>query len=282
MQKKKPFKLRAFISLYMTITSILIAISGIILFIAPPGRIAHWSYWSMLGLTKDEWQGIHIIFTFIIVIAGILHIIYNWKPLVTYLSNKISGSISIRKELTFSLIATVLIFVGTYYQIPPFSTVLNFGETITDSWSEEATEPPIPHAEELTVAEISSQLNLNTKSVIQKLNKNGYAVSDSTATLEELAEKHNVVPSDIYAIINSGNINSSNKISINKNSSYKQGSGYGRKLISEVFTENNLSWEEGVELLKKNNIIVTEDVKLKDIATENKKLPVDIINTLAR
>ena len=71
MPDKKPFKLRAFISVYMTITSILIAISGIILYIAPPGRIAHWSYWSMLGLTKDEWQGIHIIFTFILVVAGI-------------------------------------------------------------------------------------------------------------------------------------------------------------------------------------------------------------------
>jgi len=261
----------------MTVTSIIIAISGIILFIAPPGRIAHWSYWSMLGLTKDEWQGMHISFTFIIIIAGILHIIYNWKPLITYLSNKINGVTSIRKELTLSLILPLFIFGGTYYHIPPFSTVLDFGEAITDSWSEESTEPPIPHAEELTVAEISAQLNLETKSVIQKLNKSGYAVSDSTITLEELAEKYDVVPSYIYAIINSGN---TNKSGMSQSSSYKQGSGYGRKMISEVFKENNLSWEEGVELLKKSSIIVTEDMKLKDIATENKKIPVDIINAL--
>ena len=280
MPQKKPFKLRAFISLYMTVTSIIIAISGIILFIAPPGRIAHWSYWSMLGLTKDEWQGMHISFTFIIIIAGILHIIYNWKPLITYLSNKINGVTSIRKELTLSLILPLFIFGGTYYHVPPFSTVLDFGEAITDSWSEESTEPPIPHAEELTVAEISAQLNLDTKSVIQKLNKSGYAVNDSTTTLEEMAEKYNVVPSDIYAVINSGNKNSTQQTNMNQSSSYKQGSGYGRKMISVVFEENNLSWEEGVELLKKSSIIVTEDMKLKDIATENKKIPVDIINAL--
>ena len=280
MNHKKPFKLRAFISLYMTVTSIIIAISGIILFIAPPGRIAHWSYWSMLGLTKDEWQGIHITFTFIIIIVGILHIIYNWKPLVAYLSNKINGVTSIRKEFTLSLILPLFIFGGTYYHIPPFSTVIDFGEAITDSWSEEASEPPIPHAEELTLAEVSSQLNLNTKSVIQKLSRSGYAVSDSTVTLEELAKKYDVVPSDIYTIINSENKNSAKLTNMNQSSNYKQGSGYGKKLISEVFTENNLSWEEGVKLLKKSNIIVTEDVKLKDIATENRKLPVDIINAI--
>ena len=92
-----------------------------------------------------------------------------------------------------------------------------------------------------------------------------------------MAEKYDVVPSYIYAIINSGN---TNKSGMSQSSSYKQGSGYGRKMISEVFKENNLSWEEGVELLKKSSIIVTEDMKLKDIATENKKIPVDIINAL--
>jgi len=264
----------------MTITSILIAISGIILYIAPPGRIAHWSYWSMLGLTKDEWQGIHIIFTFIIVIAGILHIIYNWKPLVSYLSNKVSGTTSIRKELSYSIVATLLIFVGTYYHVPPFSFVLDLGESITDSWSDGTNEPPSSHAEELTVAEISAQLNLNTKNVMQKLNRSGYSVTDSTITLEVLAEKHGVVPSDIYSIISSGKIGSNNKMGSNPGSSYSQGSGYGRKLISEVFDEHNLTWEEGVKLLNKNGIEVNEDEKLKNIATRNKKLPVDIINAL--
>ncbi|MDA3859753.1 MAG: DUF4405 domain-containing protein [Melioribacteraceae bacterium] len=280
MPNKRPFKLRAFISVYMTITSIIIAISGIILYIAPPGRIAHWSYWAMLGLTKDEWQGIHIIFTFIIIVASVLHIIYNWKLLISYLSNKVSGTRSLRKELTLSVVAILLIFVGTYYHVPPFSYVLDFGEAITDSWSEEATEPPMPHAEEFTVAEISAQLNLKTKSVMQKLNKSGFPVSDSTETLIALAEKYDVVPSDIYSIINSEKSSTNIQIKSNPISSYSQSSGYGRKSISEVFEEQKLTWEEGVKLLKKNGIEVSEDEKLKDIATRNKKLPVDIINAL--
>jgi len=234
----------------------------------------------MLGLTKDEWQGIHIIFTLIIVLASALHIMYNLKTLLSYFSNKVSGKTSIRKELTLSLVATVLIFVGTYYHVPPFSLVLDFGESITDSWADETNEPPSSHAEELTVAEISTQLNLNTKNVMQKLNRSGYSVTDSTVTLEKLAEEYGIVPSDIYSIISSGKIGSNNKMGSNPSSSYSQGSGYGRKMISEVFDEHNLSWAEGVKLLKKNGIEVNEDEKIKNIATRNKKLPVDIINVL--
>ncbi len=277
MKNKKLFNFRAFISLYMTIAFIIMTISGTILYIAPPGRIAHWSYWAMLGFTKDEWQAFHIMFTFIFVLAGILHIIYNWKPLIKYISNKMSGTSTIRKELIYSVIFSAFIFAGTYTEIPPFSTVLDFGESITDSWSDESTEPPVPHAEELTLSEISTQVNLKTQQLMQKLNKNGFSVSDSNQTLQEIAEHYNVVPSDIYKVIN---LNLQKSKSSVTNTKYTPGSGYGRKLLSEVFNENSLSWEEGIQLLKKSGILVSEDGKLKDIATENGKLPVDIINAI--
>lgn len=274
MQKKKKFKLRAFVSLYMTIAFIIMIVSGIILYISPPGRIAHWSYWSLLGLTKAEWQATHIIFTFIFVIAGVLHIIYNWKPLVAYFANKISGTSSIRKELTLSIIFSVFLFVGTYYSIPPFVSVIDFGEEMTDSWSDEQNEPPASHAERYTISELAFNLNLSTNQLVQKLNNNGYEVKDTLQTLELLAKEYDVYPNEIYnKLINSNNINISN-------TKYSSGNGYGRKLLSKVFEDNNISWENGIEKLKKNNIIVTEDGKLKDIATMNQKLPIDIFNAL--
>ena len=277
MKNKKQFNLRAFISLYMTIAFIIMTISGIILYTAPAGRIAHWSYWALFGFTKDQWQAFHIMFTFIFVIAGIFHIIYNWKPLIKYISNKMSGTTSIRKELIYSVLFSVFVFGGTYYKIPPFINVIDFGEYLTDSWSDENTEPPVPHAEELTISEISLQLNLKTNRVMQKLDKNGFTVLDSNKILKEIAEDYNVVPSDIYKVIKEGiKVNSSESAK----SKYTQGSGYGRKLLSDIFKENNLTWEEGIELLKKNGILVSEDGKLKDIATENGKLPIDLINFL--
>jgi len=274
MIKNKKFKLRAFISLYMTIAFFVMAISGIILFIAPPGRIANWSYWSIFGLTKAEWQATHIIFTFVFILATVLHIIYNWKPLITYLASKISGVSSIRKELTLSILFSSFLFLGTYYKVTPFVNLIDFGEEFTNSWGDEKNEPPVAHAERFTISELAIQLNISTDQLVQRLAVNGYVVKDTLQTLETLAEEYSVYPNDIYTTL------ISKDKATNTSSNIKLGSGLGRKKISEIFAENGLTWESGVDLLKEKNIIVLEDARLKDIATEYKILPTDIINSL--
>ncbi|MEN8194095.1 MAG: hypothetical protein ABFS12_14820, partial [Bacteroidota bacterium] len=62
--------------------------------------------------------------------------------------------------------------------------------------------------------------------------------------------------------------------------SFNQGSGFGRKNLSEVLSANNISWEEGVEILKKSGILVEKNIRLKDIADENDVSPIEIINAL--
>jgi hypothetical protein len=44
---------RGFASLLTTFSFIVMSISGILLFIVPQGRIAEWTDWRMLGLTKS-------------------------------------------------------------------------------------------------------------------------------------------------------------------------------------------------------------------------------------
>jgi transcriptional regulator CtsR len=235
----------------------------------------------MLGFTKTEWQGIHTIFTFLFVIAGVFHIYYNWKPLLKYFADKLGGVTSVRSELIAALVFSVAIFAGTYFRIPPFSTLLDFGEEITDSWSNETNEPPIPHAEELTLPELAKQLNSSTIMLINKLQKYNVEVKDSLTTLKILAERYDKTPSNLYNIIKTTGSNKSGA-EVKSEMEYRSGSGYGRMMISKVFKDNNLTWEEGLEMLKKYGIFVSEDAKLKDIATENKKLPIDIINYLKK
>jgi len=63
-------------------------VSGIILYIAPPGRIAKWTSIPIIGLEKYQWQALHTIFTFLFIIANGFHLFFNWKPFLSYLSNK--------------------------------------------------------------------------------------------------------------------------------------------------------------------------------------------------
>ncbi len=276
--KNKKINWRAFTSVYMGFSAFIVIISGIILYLAPPGRVAHWSYWSLLGLTKTEWQALHTIFTFLMIFFVGLHLYYNWKPLMNYLRRKTKESFQLRTEMFIALVLTVLIFAGTYNEIPPFSTVMDFGETLTDSWSSEETEPPIPHAEQLTVGEFARLIKVPEENFINLLERNGYAVKDTSLTLEELAAEYDVTPSKFYELVNERQ--SVAPTTTGGSASYVQGSGFGRKKLSEIFNENNLSWEEGIDILSKSNIKVTTDDKLKNVAEDNNITPIDIIKAL--
>jgi hypothetical protein len=54
------FQWRALTSVLMTLGFVLLAASGIVLFLSPPGRVANWTNWTILGLRKSDWGGVHI------------------------------------------------------------------------------------------------------------------------------------------------------------------------------------------------------------------------------
>ena len=88
-------------------------ISGVFLYLAPAGRIAKWTHIYILGFEKETWQAIHTIFTYIFIIAGGFHIFYNWKPLMSYLKDRVKRNFTLTKELSASFIITIAVFLFT-------------------------------------------------------------------------------------------------------------------------------------------------------------------------
>ena len=270
----KKINWRSFTSIYMGFSFILMAVTGIVLYIAPPGRVAYWSNWFFVGLTKTEWQSVHTIFSFLFVASGIFHIIFNWKPLLNYLRRKAKESLKVRREFVLTSFTVFIIFTGIYFNAPPFNYVMDFGETMTNSWATTETEPPVPHAELLTVSEFAKIIDKNTNELISQFAKNGYVVSDTNETIETLATRYNISPSTLY---NSIKIDKTHNIISTK---YVQGSGIGRKNLSIILKENNIRWEDGIAKLTAAGIKITEDEKIKNIADNNKISPIEIIKVL--
>jgi hypothetical protein len=270
----KKINWRSFTSIYMGFSFILMAVTGIVLYIAPPGRIAFWSNWLFIGLTKTEWQSIHTIFSFLFVISGIFHIIFNWKPLLGYLRKKARESLKIRKEFVLSGFTVFIIFTGVYLDAPPFNYVMDFGENMTNSWTTPETEPPVPHAELLTVSDIARTINKTTNELIMLFTINGYAVIDTNEIINNLAKRYGISPGTLY---NSIKVNKSSNVLLAK---YTQGSGIGRKYLSELLRENNIIWEDGIARLNKEGIKVNEDGKIKNISANNNISPIVIIKAL--
>ncbi len=318
--KKSWIKWRSFVSLYLVISFFMMLISGVIMYLAPPGRIANWSNWSILGFTKKQWIAQHTLFSFLWVITVTFHLIYNWKPIVSYFRERMNSGSKIKRESFFALIVGLFVFFGTFFLIPPFSMVVDFGEYLTDSWGNPTVEPPIPHAEELKLYELASQFGTNFTELSKILKQEGYLATDSNQLVGDFAEKFDKAPSDIFTVVDSKlkesrkivlpqNVdetdNSSNKTSsanenivkseekstktaittinneVKPTTKYVAGSGYGRKMLSEILSENNISWSEGVKRLNANGIKIEKDDNLKEIATENGVLPADLIKAIS-
>ncbi len=272
--KGRKINWRSFVSLYITISMLIMMISGIILYFAPPGRVAYWTNWIFLGLSKTEWQAVHTIFTFIFIGFIGFHIYFNWKPLMHYIKEKTKRGLSLKKELAIATVINVLIFGFTFYEVPPFSTVMEFGEELSESWSNEETEPPVPHAEKLTVTEFAETVNISPDLFIGKLAENNITITDTSQTILDIANANQISPSEIYDLIASDVQPEVNEIK------YKMGSGIGRKLLSEILIENNLTFDEGINKLKNAGINVENDEKIKNIAERNNISPIEIINAI--
>ena len=131
---KKNYKLRAFVSFFLSFSFIELVITGIILYIVPPGRIANFTNWTILGLSKKQWEALHTTGSLAFVIFSILHIIMNWKVLLNYIKNKTRKSLNRSKELIAAALIFLLIVIGTIANWIPFSTIMELGEIISNSW----------------------------------------------------------------------------------------------------------------------------------------------------
>ena len=201
---KKAFSWRVFISFGLFIALLMMLVSGIILYISPPGRVANWTDWQMIGLTKRGWQNQHIIFGFAFLILSLFHLFFiNWKAFLCYLKSKTKDGLNSPAELASIIILSSLFGTGTYYGIQPFSAVIKFGDTISSSWERQDTQAPVPHAELMTLTQLAEQPRLggDPAALKAKLEKAGLKVVSEDQTLTEIAVANNMTAEMVYEFI---------------------------------------------------------------------------------
>ena len=121
---RRRFALRAMTSVLLTCSFAMLLISGYVLFIAPPGRIANWNGWNVAGIGKHDWGGLHVWFAVLFLAASVLHIFYNWRVLVAYFKHRHSRQFAFRLEWAVALLICFGVFAGTRAGIVPFSSLL--------------------------------------------------------------------------------------------------------------------------------------------------------------
>ncbi len=139
MKKQADLSIRGFVSLLLSFGFLFLAISGIILFAAPPCRVAEEISWKVLGIAKDQWSSVHMTFALIFLIMAVIHlVVYNWKIFYGYMKSGKRQILSMRPELLYALVLTVILFAGAVLMLPPFNLLPDANEAIKGHYREQS------------------------------------------------------------------------------------------------------------------------------------------------
>lgn len=264
-------KLKKITSLTMLLSMLAMTYTGIILFITPPGRIANWANWQLLGLSKEQYGQIHSTFMVLFLVATILHIYYNWKPMTSYMKNKAKEMIVFTKDMIVAVVLFLAFLFGTIYEVSPFSNFLNFGGEVKDSWEKEYGTAPYSHAELSSLKSFSSKLGFDLEQV-NKILKANNIIYQEEQSLAQIAKVNKVSPNFLYDLLRMHFEKEGKKII--------PLTGLGKKSVKDVAMTLGISTKEFISKLKALDIEAKADDKFKDVTEQNDLSPMDVMEKL--
>jgi hypothetical protein len=263
---RKKFSWKPFTSFFIFLCFVGLLLSGSVLYVAPPGRIANWTQWQ-LGLAKEQWQALHTVFALFFIAAATLHLVFNWKVLLAYLKTRVHTGTSNRREFAVASVAVLVVLALTIGNVPPFSTVMALGERAKNSWVSAETEPPLPHAEGFTLARLSEITKQPVDGMMAALRQSGITDATPDTTVGALAAAHRLTPQQLYVRLRLPAPPSSAAVE----------QGLGRKTVSQVCQQLELDVAEGLQRLEAAGLVTTADVTMKELATRHGRTPHDLL-----
>jgi hypothetical protein len=263
--RKKPFKWRG-VATFMLIMALAIeVISGIVLYITPPGRYAHWTNWTLWGLSKEGWGAMHTIFGYLLLIIIAGHLYYNWRVIVAFFWSKVRHTFNLKRELAVATVISLAVFLGTFWNVPPFSSVMNFGEKAKRSW--EQKDPAYARGRGRGSASSSVAL---AKEDGRKYTPNSGSVFARSSVPFAAENRDNRGQGKGRNAFSTAVAHAETMPSL-------QGGGLGRKTLDMVFSEYGIPIDQGLSRLKSQGIEAKAADTVRDLADRWGKRPSEII-----
>lgn len=111
------FNLRAFTSLIVLFSFLVVTVTGLILYYHP----------SQIMSLSHAWGGIHTVLSFVLIIGGAFHLKYNWRPMIRYIKGSIVNGMQSKRECMAAFLIVIFMVMGTAYNLPVFKNLAHFG-----------------------------------------------------------------------------------------------------------------------------------------------------------
>jgi hypothetical protein len=272
----------------MLVSLVVLLVNSIILYIVPEGRVAYWADWHLGGLTKTEWGDQHVTVGVLFLVASVLHIVFNWSAIKAYMKNKARELRVFTGSFNVAVIITLLVAVGTYYEVPPMSSIIALGGSIKDDGSKKYGEPPYGHAELSSLQLFAKKEQLDADKAIVLMKEKGLQVESSKEILKDIARNNSLTPQQVYEIIKPAKL-VSETVKVEGDGTVTSAvdnfpdhprPGFGKRSLTEVCVELGLNQEMIVAGLNAMGLKCDSSMTIKDISGENGREPMEIFEAI--
>lgn len=270
-------KVRRITSLTVLVSFVMLVLTSIILYITPKGRVAYWGDWNLWGLSKTQWGNLHINLGLLFLIAGSLHIYYNWKPITTYLKNKAKELKIFTPNFNVALAITLVFALGTLFSVPPFTWVLDLNAYFQDAAAIKYGEPPYGHAELSSLKGFTQKVKLDLEASKARLREAGVQFTDASQSIQEIAHLNNMTPKQLHAAMQPP---ASSATNAPKTLPDTPPPGFGRRDLADICKEYNLDIAAISAALKADNINAAPEMSVRAIAEESGADPIQIFEKI--
>lgn len=276
---------RGLTSFFTLFGFIIMAITGLILYIVPAGRVAYWVNWEMMGMTKTQWGNIHILSSLLFIVAGAFHTYFNWKPLMNYFKDRVSRGVKLGRELAIASAVSVLIIISSLLPVPPLNYLLDFNEFVKESWIvADDYEPPFGHAEMLSLKSFAKKMEIDLVKAAGELKANGVHFQSTEETLEDIAESNGTSPMNLYLLIKKFEPVPEPVANMEYTPEMVEvelaGTGFGNKSFKAVCEKIGIDSLTAVQRLKAAGIAVSWDKTLKAAAESHDLTPIELVKVM--
>lgn len=271
--------LRRIVSLSLLLSTIAMLVSSIILYIVPQGRVAYWSGWTLWGLSKSQWGAIHTNLGLLMLICAILHVYYNWKPIINYLKNKARQFRLFTPDFNVALLVFIAFMVLTIMELPPTVWIQDLRASLEEGSAETLGEPPYGHAEISSLRVFLRNVNMDPDEAKANMEAGGIMVDDPEISILDLATANGLTPQELYEVIRGPeDQRPTGPVPIPESMPM----GTGRMTLEAFCGEYNRDLDEAVNILESAGLAVDRGKSLKDIAEENGMEALDILDILRK
>jgi len=192
------FRFRPFIAFFLVLSFLLSALSGIILFLRPEGTLAAWTGWSALGLNKKQWEALHAFSVFFFILGVLIHLVYNWRPLIGYIRR-------FSREFVVALLLLGLTVLVSLQGWPPGRWLADlrgaFKSGTAEAGGQTIVQPPVVDADKLTLTALCPLLGMDETRLLAAARRNNIKVAHLRQTLAEVARLNGLTPEQAFKLL---------------------------------------------------------------------------------